>query len=121
MSNNFVYIISHHYFSDDWNYPPYCDLYKIYKTEKEAFEKLYYFNNYTNHENYTNYENEYHFKVVKYRINTINENDDTLDEDSKILYDSYKHIINENLEIIEREVVEKETHPQVRRLNHWTK
>jgi len=32
-NDNFVYIISHHYLCDDYFYPSYCDLHRIYKTD----------------------------------------------------------------------------------------
>ena len=49
---------------------------------------------------------------MKYRINKINESSPF----SEILYDSYTHIINDKLEIIERENTKKESYPQMRRL-----
>ena len=105
-SDRFVYIISHHYYCDDYNYPSYHDLHRIYQTDKEAFQKIY--NTYSD-------EDEYHFKVVKYRMNQIDEDD----QFSEVLYDSYKHIINENLQVTKREILKKEEYPQVRRLYYW--
>ena len=108
ITNNYLYIISHHYQCDDYFYQPYCDLYRIYKTYKEAFQEI-----------YNMYDNElykdYHFKVVKYRINKINEDQQI----SYILYDSYKHLINEKLEVINKEIEQEEDFLQVRRLYHW--
>ena len=105
-SERFVYIISHHYYCDDYNYPSYHDLHRIYQTDKEAFQKI--------HDMYRD-DDEYHFKVVKYRMNRIDEDD----QFSEVLYDSYKHIINESLEVIKREIMKKEEYPQVRRLYYW--
>jgi len=105
-SDKFVYIISHHYYCDDYNFPSYHDLHRIYQTDKEAFQKIC--------DMYSD-EDEYHFKVVKYRMNKINEDHQI----SEVLYDSYKHIINENLEVIKREIMKKEEYPQVRRLYYW--
>ena len=41
--NDFIYIISHHYECDDYFYASYCDLHRVYKTEKEAFLHLFTF------------------------------------------------------------------------------
>jgi hypothetical protein len=105
MTDKFVYIINHHYYCDDYYYPPYCDLYRIYQTDKEAYQTIY---------DWFKIDNEevHHFKVMKYRINKKNEPSPF----SEVLYDSYKHIINENLEIIERENEKEENHPQIRRI-----
>jgi len=103
MSDSFVYIISHHYFPDDFFYSSYQDLHKIYQTDKEAFQKIY--------SMYSD-EDTYHFKVIKYKMNKI-DRDEQINE---VLYDSYKHVINESLQVIKREKEEKEEYPQVRRL-----
>jgi hypothetical protein len=108
MTDNFIYIISHHYNCDDYFYQPYCDLYRVYQTDNEAFQEIY--NIYNN-----KYDDNYHFKVVKYRINKINEDEQL----SEVLYDSYKHIINEKLEVINREIEKKEEFLQVSRLYNW--
>ena len=121
MSDSFVYIIIHHYYCDDPFYEPYDDLHRIYKTDKEAFRKIR--NIYAN-------VCDYHFKVIKYKINNIPEYEpisevydshkDVIDHQiSEVLYDSYKHIINEQLEVIKREIEQKEEYLQVRRLYHW--
>ena len=109
ITDDFVYIISHHYECDDYYYQSYCDLYRIYKTEKEAFLKIY--NNKFHDKN-----NKYlHFKVIKYKINKINETE----QFSEVLYDSYKHIINKNLQIIKRKIEKQEDFRQSWRLYDW--
>ena len=66
ITDNFVYIISHHYTCEDYFYQSYCDLHRIYKTDKEAFLKIY------NNKFDNKYNKDLHFKVVKYKINKIN-------------------------------------------------
>jgi hypothetical protein len=109
ITHDFVYIISHHYECDDYFYQSYCDLHRIYKTEKESFLKIY--NN--------KFDKDYkdlHFKVVKYKINKINETE----QFSEVLYDSYKHIINKNLQVINRKKEKHEDFAQTWRLYDWT-
>ena len=108
-TDNFVYIISHHYTCEDYFYQSYCDLHRIYKTEKEALLKIY------NIKFNDEYDKNYHFKVVKYKINKINENE----QFSEVLYDSYKHKINKNLEVINRLKEKKEDFAQTFRLYDW--
>jgi hypothetical protein len=108
ITDNFLYIISHHYECDDYFYQSYCDLHRIYKSDKEAFLNIY---NYKFDDKYKNL----HFKVVKYKINKINENE----QFSEVLYDSYKHIINKNLTVINRRKEKKEDFAQTYRLYYW--
>jgi hypothetical protein len=108
ITDDFVYIITHHYECDDWFYQSYCDLHRIYKTEKEAFLKIY------NNKVCKDYK-DLHFKVVKYKINKINETE----QFSEVLYDSYKHIINKNLQLINRKKEKQEDFRQTWRLYNW--
>jgi hypothetical protein len=108
ITNDFVYIISHHYECDDYFYPSYCDLHRIYKTEKEAFLKIY------NNKFDKDYKN-LHFKVVKYKFNKINETEQC----SEVLYDSYKHIINKSLKLVHRKKEKVEDFAQTWRLYCW--
>jgi hypothetical protein len=107
--DDFVYIISHHYECDDYFYQSYCDLHRIYKTDKEAFLKIY------NNKFDDKYNKDLHFKVIKYKINKINETE----QFSEVLYDSYKHIINKNLKVINRRKEKIEDFSQTWRLYYW--
>ena len=108
-TDDFVYIISHHYTCEDYYYQSYCDLHRIYKTDKEAFLKIY------NNKFDDKYNKSLHFKVIKYKINKVNEDK----QFSEVLYDSYKHIINKNLKVINRRKKKKENYAQTNRLYYW--
>jgi len=107
--DDFVYIISHHYECDDYFYESYCDLHRIYKTDKEAFLKIY------NNKFDDKYNKNLHFKVIKYKINKIDETE----QFSEVLYDSYKHIINKNLKVINRRKEKIADFAQSERLYYW--
>jgi len=108
INDNFLYIITHIYECDDYFYQNYCDVYRIYKNKIEALQQIYNINN--NEEL-----KEYHFKIIKYRINTINE----MNKYTEIIYDSNKHIITEKLEINVKDIEKEEDFIQARRLYNW--
>lgn len=107
--SNFVYCITHLYYPDDYCYPKYIDLHRIYLTQNEALRQI--CNMYTNIDTAN-----LHFQVIQYQLNQIDENNQDVQTKKFIIYDSYFHYVDDNLQILTRNEPIIERYPQVRRL-----